>query len=104
MVSSNSGRITFGGLASGIDTNTIIEQLIQIERRPISLAQNRLFDVQQKTSAFGSVAGALSSLLDRAKTLNNADTYRARGTSVLAKDADANKIQVGQTHPLVINR
>ena len=97
MVSSNSGRITFGGLASGIDTNTIIEQLIQIERRPISLAQNRLFDVQQKTSAFGSVAGALSSLLDRAKTLNNADTYRARGTSVLAKDADANKIQAVAT-------
>ncbi len=97
MVSSSSGRITFGGLASGIDTNTIIEQLIQIERRPIALAENRLFDVQQKTNAFGAVASALSSLLDRAKTLNSADTYRARGTSVLAKDADANKVQAVAT-------
>ncbi|MGE3962132.1 MAG: flagellar filament capping protein FliD [Dehalococcoidia bacterium] len=97
MVSGSSGRITFGGLASGIDTNTIIEQLIQIERRPITLAENRLFEVQQKTSAFGSVASALSSLLERAQTLNNADTYRARGTSVLAKEVDANKVQASAT-------
>lgn len=92
MVSGSSGKITFGGIASGLDTNSIIEQLMQIERRPITLAENRLFDVQQKTNAFGAVASALSSLLDRAKSLNNADTYRARSTSVLAKTEDANKV------------
>jgi len=97
MVSSGSGRITFGGIASGLDTNSIIEQLMQIERRPITLAENRLFDVQQKTNAFGAVASALSSLLDRAKSLNSGDTYRARATSVLAKEVDANKVQASAT-------
>ena len=93
MVSSGGGKITFGGIASGLDTNSIIEQLIQIERRPIALAENRLFEIQQKTSAFGAVASSLSSLLDRAEALNDPDTYRSRATSVLAKEEDANKIQ-----------
>ena len=97
MVSGGSGRITFGGIASGIDTNSIISQLIQIERRPIALAENRLFEVQQKTNAFGAVASALGSLLDRAKSLNTGDTYRARATSVLAKEVDANKVQATAT-------
>ncbi len=97
MVSGGSGRITFGGIASGIDTNSIITQLMQIERRPIMLAENRLFEVQQKTNAFGAVASALGSLLDRAKALNTADTYRARATSVLAKEVDANKVQATAT-------
>ena len=90
---SGGGRITFGGIASGLDTNSIIEQLMQIERRPISLAENRLFEVEQKTSAFGAIASSLSSLLERANSLNKGDTYRSRATSVLAKEEDANKVQ-----------
>ncbi len=89
----NTGSITFGGLASGIDTNSIIDQLIAIERRPISLAQNRLNRVQQRADAFGRINGALGSLLTRAQTIAKPETYRARSTSVLAKEADANKVQ-----------
>lgn len=92
MVSGGSGSITFGGVASGLDTNSIISQLMQIERRPIMLAENRLRTVQAKTNGFGQIASALSTLLERAKALNKADTFRARSTSVLAKEADANKI------------
>lgn len=89
---SGGGRITFGGLASGIDTNSIIDQLITIQRRPILLAQNRLAQVNQKADAFAKVGTALSALLTRAEALNQADTYRQRSTSVMAKEADANKI------------
>lgn len=86
------GRITFGGLASGIDTNSIIDQLLNLERRPISLAQTRLAQVRQKSDAFGRVSAALSALATRTTALNKADTYRQRSSSVLAKDADANKV------------
>ena len=34
-------EIGFGGLSSGIDTNTLVEKLLQIERRPISKLQAR---------------------------------------------------------------
>jgi len=90
---SGGGRITFGGLASGIDTNSIIDQLITIERRPILLAENKLAQVRQKSDAFGLVGTSLSALLTRATTLNNVDTYRQRSVSVLAKEVDANKVQ-----------
>lgn len=87
------GNITFGGLASGIDTNSIIDQLIQIERRPIFLAESRLMQVQQRSDAFGLIGTSLSGLLSRAQTLAKPETYSARSTSVLAKDVDANKVR-----------
>src|SRR5690606_23235867 len=81
------GSITFGGLASGIDTNSIIDQLIQIERRPIALAQNRLAQVTQRSDAFGLIASTMSNLLARVQTLAKPETFSARSTSVLAKQA-----------------
>jgi flagellar hook-associated protein 2 len=90
-------RITFGGIASGIDTNLIIDQLMKIERRPILLAERRRSQVEQRNQAFGTVSSALSSLLTRAQSLNKVDTYRNRATSILAKEADANKIQAVAT-------
>jgi len=92
-----SGSITFGGLASGIDTNSIIDQLIQIERRPILLAQNRLAQVQQRSDAFGMIASTMSNLLTRAQALAKPETYSARSTSVLAKQEDGNKVQAAAT-------
>jgi len=93
----NGSRITFGGVASGIDTNLIIDQLMSIQRRPIQMAENRRAMVQAKSDAFGRLTGALNALMTRVQTLNNVDTFRQRGTSVLAKEADANKIQAVAT-------
>lgn len=89
----STGSITFGGLASGIDTNSIIDQLIQIQRRPILLAGNRLAQVQQRSDAFGLVGSALSALLTRAQALSKPETFSARSASVLARQEDANKVQ-----------
>ena len=35
-------RITFGGLASGLDTNAVIDALMEIQRRPIETQQIRV--------------------------------------------------------------
>src|SRR3954452_11908972 len=57
--------INFGGLASGLDTNTIIDQLMAIERQP----QNRLKLKQQQVDARKS---ALNDVMTRLKNLQTA--------------------------------
>jgi flagellar hook-associated protein 2 len=90
-------RITFGGLASGIDTNSIIDQLVAVQRRPISLMQSKQLKVRSKADALTRVSSALTSLTSRATSLTAPDTFRQRSASVLAKTEDANKVAATAT-------
>lgn len=91
---SSSGRISFGGLASGIDTNSVISQMLAVARRPMDLAARQQNVLRVKADAFGKVTSALSSLQSKAATLNDANLFRNRSATVLAKDVDANKVTV----------
>lgn len=90
-------RISFGGIASGIDTNSIIDQLMAIQRRPISLMQNKQLQIRSRADAFSRVNAALSAVATRAATLSQPDTFRQRSASVVAKEVDANKVQANST-------
>src|SRR3954451_3753983 len=57
--------INFGGLASGLDTNTIVDQLMSIERQP----QNRL---KLKQGAIDARTRALRDVMTRLKNLRTA--------------------------------
>jgi flagellar hook-associated protein 2 len=67
----NLSGISFSGLSSGIDTDSIISRLIQLEQIPISRLQQRQQQIQQqqqvyaqfrsKLQAFSAAAGALNS-------------------------------------------
>lgn len=92
MVSSNSGRITFGGVASGIDTNSIISQLMAIEQRPINALQRRVSDVQTSIQAYAQLTSAISALMTAAAPLSTPTTYTQRSASVSGQTVDANKI------------
>src|SRR5690606_5809591 len=87
-----SDRISFGGLASGIDTNSIIEQLMRVQRRPILLAENRLAQTQQRRDALGQVAQFLTRLADASKALQDPMALRARSVRTTAATEDANKV------------
>lgn len=54
--------ITFGGLASGLDSNTIIQQLLSVESRPITLLTNQKTTLQNRVSAFKDLNTRLSAL------------------------------------------
>jgi flagellar hook-associated protein 2 len=54
--------ITTGGLASGLDTNSIIDKLVQIESQPITDLQQRQAGVKSQLSALGDIASKLSAL------------------------------------------
>jgi flagellar hook-associated protein 2 len=69
--------ISSAGIGSGLDVNSIVSQLVAIERQPIRLLRTDATRLQTQISAFGRVQGALSTLRDAATKLTQADTWRA---------------------------
>lgn len=49
--------ITIGGIASGLDTNGIIDQLVELERRPITLLQQRITRQTARLTAVTALGG-----------------------------------------------
>ncbi|MFN8615082.1 MAG: flagellar filament capping protein FliD [Vampirovibrionales bacterium] len=66
---SSTPAFTASGLASGIDTASIIQQLLSIERQPITTMQSRVADLKLKNAQYGNVAGRASTLLGTVKGL-----------------------------------
>jgi flagellar hook-associated protein 2 len=58
-----------GGLMSGLDTDSIIKQMMTLERRPIVLLQQQEATYQAKISAFGTLKGVLGELQTAAAAL-----------------------------------
>lgn len=73
--------ITFGGLASGIDTNSIIEKLVQVERQPITTLQQERADQQARKALVTSLTSKLSALADSLKPLELQSGVQGRAVS-----------------------
>ena len=58
-----------GGLASGLDTNTIIDKLMQLEAIPITLLQKRQAAFNTQISRLGDIKSKLADLTTAAKSL-----------------------------------
>lgn len=78
--------ITFGGLASGIDTNSIIDKLMQAERQPIVRLQQEKADAQNKKSLLGDINSRLDSLATATRALELQTGVQGRSVN-LASDA-----------------
>ena len=65
------GQITFGGIASGLDTNAIISALVTLERRPIDLLGTQKSTEQSKLSLYGTLEGLVKSLQTKAQELTS---------------------------------
>jgi len=72
-----SGPVTFTGLFSGLDTASIVEALMNIERRPLTVLQDRQSETQEKLSVFQDLESRLASLDSAVQTLNLAGTVNA---------------------------
>ncbi|MGI6458698.1 MAG: flagellar filament capping protein FliD [Candidatus Hydrogenedentales bacterium] len=62
-----SGMFSAGGLITGLDTNTLISQLIELERRPIARLQQRIAALETQRGAIGGVRTQLQTLRNRAE-------------------------------------
>lgn len=63
--------ITFAGLGSGIDTTSIINQLVALERLPLTALENQKKGVQSKISTLGTLKGYVKDLQAKAKALGS---------------------------------
>jgi flagellar hook-associated protein 2 len=73
----SSAGITFGGLASGLDTQAIISALMAIERRPITQLEAKKKSYTTQKSLFGNLDGLLDKLTTAAKALQTTTQFLA---------------------------
>lgn len=67
--------VNFSGLASGLDTRAIIDALVAVERRPISLMTERQKDLRSRKNLFADLDGLLDKLQTASNTLRNAGDF-----------------------------
>ena len=89
--------IGVSGLMSGLDTGSIISQMMQLERRPIMLLQRQEAGIQARLSAVGSLKSALSTLQSATQSLKSVSGYtKMQATSgnseVLAATASSSAV------------
>ncbi|MBI4230140.1 MAG: flagellar filament capping protein FliD [Planctomycetes bacterium] len=69
------------GLVSGLDTASIIRQLISIEQRPVRLLQQKSAKIKNIQAAFTNMAARLNTLKADAQTLGKASTFDRKSVS-----------------------
>src|SRR5947208_13116691 len=70
-----SPTINFGGLASGLDTNTIVDQLMAIERQPQNRLKLKQGQIDARKSALQDVESRLKNLRLAAQDLKSATLW-----------------------------
>ncbi len=101
------GIINVGGLATGLDTNNIISQLVQLESQPVVLLQQHLADIQATKTSVATVSSKLATLKTALDALDTSDGVLVRkatssdeGVATAAAGAGAQRgsatITVGQ--------
>lgn len=66
------------GLVSGIDYNSMIEQLVELERRPIAVKEERQEAYEKKISKYGELSSLLETLQTSAEGLKSRAGFYAR--------------------------
>lgn len=74
-VNGNLAGINFSGLSSGIDTQGIIQKLMQIESIPLQTLQQRQQELQSQQSIYSQLSSKLSAVTTAASALNNSDAF-----------------------------
>jgi flagellar hook-associated protein 2 len=62
---------TFSGLATGIDTSSLIQQLVQLERRPIDVLADKQTDLNKMSGRLGTIRTQLDNLKSAAQTVDS---------------------------------
>ena len=78
--------ISFGGLASGLDTNTIVTELMRLERQPIKRLENDKSFLQTRLTAFSNFESKLKSLKSAFEKLDTSDELRSYSAKAASED------------------
>src|SRR5512138_3681166 len=80
-ISSTSGSISFGGLATGMDTSSIIDKLVQLQSVPLTQLQNQQSACKTQISLLAELASKLDALETAASNLGSAGVMSLQATS-----------------------
>jgi flagellar hook-associated protein 2 len=80
-MASTDSTFRVGGLASGLDTNSIISELVSIESQPISALQKRQQAMQTQVSTLGTLISKLSDLSTAVQALGSGGAVGTKVTS-----------------------
>ncbi len=102
------GGITTGvGLFSGIDTGSLIEQLLAIESRPKVLAQTRMIQLQSQQAAYISINSQLTAIQNLAKAFRTDNVFKNKKSLVSNEaimTANASQDALPGTYNFVVNK
>lgn len=73
--------LSVSGLVSGLDTDSIIQALVDVRRAPITLLEEQKKEVNTQLTAFQTLETLLSSLESTVNSLNSVDDFRAKDGS-----------------------
>lgn len=76
------GQIQFGGLASGLDTNSIIQALLSVEAQPLQQLESNKAEAQGKINLLGTFEGLLETLQEKAEGLSTSDGFLASSVTL----------------------
>ncbi len=88
------GSITSLGIGSGIDIESIVNQLVAVERRPIQFLQTRQTEIDIQISALGAVRDNVSNFQTGVADLNLSSGFRS--FSVTSSDDEVITASVGE--------
>ncbi|MGE5293931.1 MAG: flagellar filament capping protein FliD [Solirubrobacterales bacterium] len=101
------GNIQLSGLATGIDTETIVKQLMEIEKQRLYKLQTKESDYTEKKSALKELKGLLEKLDDSVDDLSNDKDLRSFTTTTSDEEiltASASESAGEGSHTIVINQ
>ncbi len=81
-----SGAFNAGGLITGIDSNKIIEQLIQLERQPINRMKQAIDTLEKKRTAIKDIRTTLTDLYNKAKDFSLTNVFNQFSTTSSEED------------------
>jgi flagellar hook-associated protein 2 len=81
-MSSSNTSLALSGLASGFDWQSLVSQLIQVERTPETRLRTQQTTYQQKNSAYTSIGTQMTALGTSLQTLQDATLFNSRNTTL----------------------
>lgn len=87
--------INFTGLASGLDTNSIIQKLMSLDQAPVTQLQNQQAVLQNQQQVYSQLSSLLSAFQTSASTLNSPSAFQ--NVSASSSDTTVATVVAGNT-------
>ena len=99
--------VSFGGLMSGLDTQSIVTQLLALRRQPITRLETRISGLETTKAALSDLQSKMTSLMESAQGLDTAQEFASLTTTSSDEDslsATAGALANIGTYDVTVNR